>query len=59
MLSNLIVVASLVGLYYTLTVKDFQPSLFSTSKPSNFYNIDTGADTEGLIMGFGDLNGDK
>jgi hypothetical protein len=41
------------------TVKDFKPALFSTSKPSGFYNIDTGTSNAGEILAFVDLNGDK
>jgi hypothetical protein len=43
----------------TLSVKDFRPALFSSSKASGFYNVDTGSPNSGQILAFVDLNGDK
>ena len=59
LLLNLLLGLAWVESCLGLTVKDFEPSLFTTSKPSAFYNIDTGVLNEGAVLGFGDLNGDK
>jgi hypothetical protein len=42
-----------------LTVADFKPALFHTSRPSGFYQVTTGVDNTGLVMAFEDFNGDK
>lgn len=42
-----------------LTVADFKPALFHSSQPSGFYSVNTGSNNTGLILAFGDLNGDK
>jgi hypothetical protein len=42
-----------------LTVNDFKPALFHSTKPSGFYNVDTGSENSGEILALGDLNGDK
>lgn len=49
----------IIQIAFTLTVADFKPALFHTSKPSGFYAVNTGIDNTGLILAFGDLNGDK
>jgi len=49
----------LIHLGWTLTVADFKPTLFHSSKPSGFYAVNTGVDNTGLILALGDLNGDK
>jgi hypothetical protein len=41
------------------TLADFKPALFHSSRPSGFYQINTGSDNTGLILGFEDLNGDQ
>lgn len=43
----------------TLTVADFKPALFHTSRPSGFYQVNTGSDNTGIVLAFGDLNGDQ
>jgi hypothetical protein len=43
----------------SLTVADFKPALFHTSRPSGFYQVTTGADNTGLVLAFDDLNGDQ
>lgn len=49
----------IIQLALTLTVSDFKPALFHTSKPSGFYSVNTGVENTGFILAFGDLNGDK
>jgi hypothetical protein len=49
----------IIHIAFTLTVADFKPALFHTSKPSGFYAVNTGIDNTGFILAFGDLNGDK
>ena len=43
----------------TYKVSDFRPSILKPSHPSGFYNVETGDDTIGEILCFGDLNGDQ
>lgn len=42
-----------------LSVSDFKPALFRTSRPSGFYNVDTGSPNSGEVLALADLNGDK
>lgn len=57
-LKNLCLLA-LIYQAVTLTVADFKPALFHSSKNSGFYVVNTGPQIEGKILTFGDLNGDK
>ena len=43
----------------SLTVSDFKPKFFTASKPSGFYNVETGTPNSGEVLTFVDLNGDK
>ena len=56
---NFILALFVLHAAYALTVKDFRPSLFSRSKDSGFYNVETGKTNSGRILAFVDLNGDK
>ena len=58
---NLKTLSSLLAVHLalSLTVADFKPALFHTSQPSGFYSVNTGADNTGIVLAFGDLNGDK
>jgi hypothetical protein len=49
----------IIQLALSLTVADFKPALFHSSKPSGFYSVHTGPNNTGIILAFGDLNGDK
>lgn len=44
---NIIVIVLLIPSFYCLTVGDFKPKFLSSSKPSGFYNVDTGSPSEG------------
>lgn len=63
--SKIMINLKIIGLLFciqlgiSLTVSDFKPALFHSSKPSGFYAVNTGVDNTGLILAFGDLNGDK
>ena len=56
---NLRILVLLLPSLLALTVNDFKPAFFSTSKPSGFYNIETGTPNGGEVLSFVDLNGDK
>jgi len=43
----------------SLTVADFKPALFHSSRPSGFYQVNTGTENTGLVLAFDDLNGDQ
>ena len=42
-----------------LTVADFKPALFHSSRPSGFYQVNTGTENTGLVLALDDLNGDQ
>lgn len=59
MFKGFILFCSLALMAISYKVSDFKPSILKPSPPSGFHNVDTGADIEGEILCFGDINGDQ
>ena len=57
--THLVSLLQLASIALALTVNDFKPAFFQVSKPSAFFNVDTGSPNTGEILAFVDINGDK
>lgn len=54
-----LVIVCVFNLVHTYKVSDFSPSILKPTPASGYYNVDTGDDTLGEILCFGDVNGDQ